>query len=281
MPPARIGPRRALAAFAHHCCRSPLPRLSPPQVLIFLAYYCETIPEASEVVRSREVILKYHTEDDTVALHEPRVTNAGLPQGKMLRRMRVPLAATQLPARELVGIMPPARPSGPALRAAVVGEHLTWRELVVGEQLGLFGRALRVIACDARTRKWYEAQGQPQPHDLVVHAPKPHHMATAASPVIGGPPSATAAPVPFFGKRVNPEKRYLEVRRPPRAHRHGAIDTGCAPPLVERRPCAARRLRRSRAASRTRRRSSARTTRATCCASRAATTTAGAPLATS
>lgn len=183
----------------------------PPQILVFLAYYSETIPEASEAARSREIIIKYHTEDDTVALHEPRVSNAGLPQGKMLKRMRIPLAATRLPARELVGIMPPVRPSGPALRAAVPGEHLTWRELVVGEQLALFGRAMRILACDARTRRWYEAQGAAQPHDIVVHAPKPHHMSVAASPVPGGPTVAAAAPVPFYGKRVNPEKRYLEV----------------------------------------------------------------------
>ena len=181
------------------------------QILVFLAYYSETIPEASEAARSREVIIKYHTEDDTVALHEPSVPNSGLMQGKMLKRMRIPLAATRLPARELVGIMPPVRPSGPALRAAVPGEHLTWRELVVGEQLALFGRAMRILACDARTRRWYEAQGVAQPHDIVVHAPKPHHMSAAASPVPGGPAVAAAAPVPFYGKRVNPEKRYLEV----------------------------------------------------------------------
>lgn len=187
------------------------PLASP--VLVFSAYHCESVPEASEVVRSRDVIIKYFTEDDTLALHEPRVTNSGLPQGKTLKRMRIPIAAMQLPATGFVGIMPPLRTSGSDIRAAVPGVHLTWRDLTVGEELTLFGRRMRIAACDLRTRRWYESQGQPQPGDLAVFTAKPHHMAAASSPVPGGPPVGAAVPAPFYGKRVNPEKRFLEASR--------------------------------------------------------------------
>ena len=53
------------------------------QVLRFYAYFQESVHEQrQEQYRIRRCIILYYLEDDTVQVNEPRVENAGIPQGQ-------------------------------------------------------------------------------------------------------------------------------------------------------------------------------------------------------
>ena len=64
----------------------PPPVTLPPhflQVLRFYAYFQESVHEQrQEQYRIRRCIILYYLEDDTVQVNEPRVENAGIPQGQ-------------------------------------------------------------------------------------------------------------------------------------------------------------------------------------------------------
>jgi hypothetical protein len=67
------------------------PRVAPAwlkhdkQVLRFYAFFQETIPERpDENARYRHCIIMYCMEDGTIRISEPKVENAGMPQGQFL-----------------------------------------------------------------------------------------------------------------------------------------------------------------------------------------------------
>merc|ERR1719169_11571 len=67
---------------------------------------------------------------------EPRIDNAGLPQGTLIRRHRFP-------------------------RAFEEGTFITPVDLVVGQDLNIYGKKIRLIDCDAFTRSYYLQQDPP------------------------------------------------------------------------------------------------------------------------
>ncbi|XP_059215384.1 EF-hand domain-containing protein 1 [Centropristis striata] len=104
------------------------------KVLCFYAYFQENIlfsPE--EECRVRPVVFYYYLEDDSMCIIEPAVENSGIPQGKRLKRQR-------LPKNEH-------------------GEHYHWKDLNIGMDLEVYGVTYRITQCDAFTKEFMESEG--------------------------------------------------------------------------------------------------------------------------
>uniref|UniRef100_H3D427 EF-hand domain (C-terminal) containing 1 n=2 Tax=Tetraodon nigroviridis TaxID=99883 RepID=H3D427_TETNG len=127
------------------------------KVLRFYAFFSEDVsccPE--EDCRIRPVIIYYFLEDDTICIYEPVVENSGMPQGKRLKRQR-------LPKNEY-------------------GEYYTWKDLNLAMDLEAFGVKYHIIQCDGFTKKFLESEGiilnDPElmpldPHRRRLEKPKP------------------------------------------------------------------------------------------------------------
>merc|ERR1719159_976639 len=93
-------------------------------VLRFYGYFKEAVTESNlENWRVRRVIIFYYLEDDTLHITDPRIDNAGLPQGTLVRRHRFP--------------------------SSEEGTFITPADLVVGQDLYIYGKKIRLIDCDA------------------------------------------------------------------------------------------------------------------------------------
>ncbi|KAH7728038.1 Protein Y49A10A.1 [Aphelenchoides avenae] len=71
-----------------------------------------------------------------MSLTEPRTENSGYVQGRMFHRQKVP--------RE---------------PKTIGSEYLTWRDLRVGEDITLFGRKYRIVACNEFTKNFLQDRG--------------------------------------------------------------------------------------------------------------------------
>uniref|UniRef100_A0A0G4HB78 Calmodulin n=1 Tax=Chromera velia CCMP2878 TaxID=1169474 RepID=A0A0G4HB78_9ALVE len=112
------------------------------QTLRFFGYFKEHVDESPvENHRVRRLILYYHLEDDTIEVLEPRVDNAGSPQGTLVRRHRVPHTKTgDLKTKD--------------------GKYVCQEDLVIGKTVSLYGKEIQLVDCDQFTRQWYESQGK-------------------------------------------------------------------------------------------------------------------------
>ncbi|XP_070844225.1 EF-hand domain-containing protein 1 [Chaetodon trifascialis] len=112
------------------------------KVLRFNAYFEENILYSpDEDCRMRPVVIYYYLEDDSMCIIEPMVENSGIPQGKRLKRQR-------LPKNER-------------------GEHYLWKDLNVGMDLKVYGVKYRITQCDAFTKEFLEREG------IIVNDPEP------------------------------------------------------------------------------------------------------------
>ena len=78
--------------------------------------------------RVRRVILYYYLEDDSIQVVEPKVDNAGIPQGAFVRRHRIPRAA------------------------ADGGGYIMPQDIRVGQTLNLYARKIKITDADHFTR---------------------------------------------------------------------------------------------------------------------------------
>lgn len=79
-----------------------------------------------EESRLRPVVIYYYLEDDSMCIIEPMVENSGIPQGKRIKRQR-------LPKNER-------------------GDHYQWKELNIGMDLEVYGVKYRITQCDEFTQ---------------------------------------------------------------------------------------------------------------------------------
>lgn len=100
------------------------------QTLAFEAYFVESAVDGRD--RPRRCVLRYYLEDGTVDVCEPKTDNSGLEQGRLLKRHRA---------------------------MAANGAPLTHADFVVGGVLSLYGRAYRIVGCDAFTRDFLVREG--------------------------------------------------------------------------------------------------------------------------
>nr|VZI51288.1 unnamed protein product [Spirometra erinaceieuropaei] len=113
-------------------------------VLSFDGYFQETVNERrDEVYRVRQCKVLFYLEDDGIQVIEPRIRNSGLPQGTLVKRHRI--------------AKPPPN------------DHLfyTVHDFNVGIDLELYGRKIRLVACDKFTENFLRKMG------VRVNEPEP------------------------------------------------------------------------------------------------------------
>lgn len=97
----------------------------------FFGYFQESVVENNtENARFRYVVMIYYLEDGTCEVNEQKIENAGMYQGKMVRRHCI------------------VKPDG---------SFLSLNDLRCGINLEIYGRVYRIVGCDGFTR-WYYAQ---------------------------------------------------------------------------------------------------------------------------
>ncbi|XP_055729191.1 EF-hand domain-containing protein 1 isoform X1 [Salvelinus fontinalis] len=112
------------------------------KVLRFYGYFQQDVLHSPlEGYRVRPVVLYYYLEDDSICIMEPVVENSGIPQGKLIKRQRLPKNDR--------------------------GDHYHWKDLNVGMDLVVYGTVYRVTHCDSYTQDFMESEG------LVLSDPEP------------------------------------------------------------------------------------------------------------
>lgn len=160
--------------------------------LVFRAFFNEAVTDSrTEKYRSRVITIVYFLEDDTTEMYELARMNDGLPAGKFLQRMQHPA--------------------------------LSLDTLRVGGTVTVYGRTLRIVACDERTRKFYDDRGEPQepnetiPDDDFMQATRKEAergsltALSATRAIDKGFAGAGASSRGDYGKKQNPMKRYMEA----------------------------------------------------------------------
>ncbi|XP_037039126.1 EF-hand domain-containing protein 1-like [Bradysia coprophila] len=102
--------------------------------LTFKAFFKQSVPESGlEHYRIRLVNIMYFMDDDTMTVIEPKVENCGFPQGRLVRRGKIP--------------------------KNINGEYYYWKDLNIGIDIDLFGIVYHITDCDEFTRDFMIAQG--------------------------------------------------------------------------------------------------------------------------
>jgi hypothetical protein len=92
------------------------------KVMKFYGWFKQTVHESQdETHRVRHVQLYYYLEDDSIAVIEPHVENSGLPQGKLIKRQRLPKNN--------------------------VGDHWHWKDLNIGVNVVFYGKVFHIYDC--------------------------------------------------------------------------------------------------------------------------------------
>lgn len=101
------------------------------QVLRFYGYFKESVVESRlENYRIRKLIIYYYLEDRSIQIIEPKVVNAGAPQGAFLKRQMV---------LKQDGSQMPFEPT----------------DFNVGLDIGICGRSIRIYDADEYTRSFF------------------------------------------------------------------------------------------------------------------------------
>ncbi|XP_071118908.1 EF-hand domain-containing protein 1-like [Haliotis cracherodii] len=110
------------------------------KVLRFNGYFKQTVNESpDEFYRVRPVDIYYYLEDDSIAVVEPHVENSGMPQGKLIKRQRLPKNDQ--------------------------GDHWHWKDINMGQNITFYGKVFHVVTCDGFTKDFLESEG------IVVNDP--------------------------------------------------------------------------------------------------------------
>ncbi len=107
------------------------------QVLRFYGFFKESIVESrNENSRIRKLTIYYYLTDDTISINEERETNSGIIQGIFLKRLKIKK-----------------------------DEHsfYMYTDFMVGSDIYVYGRYIRLFDCDDYTREFYSVQGFEQP----------------------------------------------------------------------------------------------------------------------
>ena len=96
-------------------------------MLRFYAYFQQKVQHSpDEEYRVRPVVIYYYLEDDSMLISEPTVENSGIPQGKLIKRHRLPKNDR--------------------------GDPYHWKDLNQGMELCVYGTRYRITHCDAFTQ---------------------------------------------------------------------------------------------------------------------------------
>mmetsp|Transcript_22425 Transcript_22425/g.78593 ORF Transcript_22425/g.78593 Transcript_22425/m.78593 type:complete len:763 (-) Transcript_22425:246-2534(-) len=152
------------------------------KVLRFNAYFLEPVHEsAEENHRTRSITILFYVEDGTLQLSEPKEENSGLMQGTFVRRHKCP------------------KPGG-------AGGFVGLTDLVVGADIKLYGRTMRIIGCDGFTREFCHERGIEQPEDI----PAPFDAYSTTRAALKARDTGADSEI-FRGKKMNPLKKFMEA----------------------------------------------------------------------
>lgn len=158
------------------------------QVLRFHAYFKESVVESRlENYRIRKVTIFYFLEDKSIMITEPKITNAGQPQGAFLKRQMVV---------KQDGSQEPFLP----------------RDFGIGTDISIFGRIMRIYDCDDYSRQFFASQG------TVLAAAQQCPVDNFATSLIKVPPKRDPEMKQFLekalgGGKVASQKQFLDNDR--------------------------------------------------------------------
>lgn len=110
------------------------------QVLKFTSYFVEHVTESNvETYRIRPSTIYYYLDDETIQVFESKIENSGLPQGTIIRRQRIKIN-NKITNEEAV-------------------EYLTYKDLLIGNNVKIFGKVFRICDCDAFTKTFFQNKG--------------------------------------------------------------------------------------------------------------------------
>jgi len=152
------------------------------KVLQFSAYFKEAVHESdTENFRMRVCTIFYYMEDGSIHISEPKVENSGVPQGKFIKRHRIPKSNSD----ECYGI----------------------NDLGIGKNITIYARTFHIFDMNNSTRKHLEGLGRSVPAPEKVQADsytskRQDHMAreTGADATI------------YRGVMMNPMKKFVEAQ---------------------------------------------------------------------
>lgn len=114
------------------------------QVLRFYGYFKESIVESKlENARIRKLTIYYYLTDDTISINEDKETNSGIIQGIFLKRLKAKKDDNSF---------------------------YLYTDLVVGKDIYVYGKYIRLFDCDDYTREFYTLQGLIQPEKIELPA---------------------------------------------------------------------------------------------------------------
>ncbi|XP_033640737.1 EF-hand domain-containing protein 1-like [Asterias rubens] len=123
------------------------------KVLKFDAYFQQTVHESrNEYYRVRPVIIYYYLEDDSISVVEPHVENSGMPQGKLIKRQRLPKNDQ--------------------------GDYWHWKDLNIDINVTFYGKIFHITDCDKWTKEYMASEGieldtpQGVPNDPYIESRK-------------------------------------------------------------------------------------------------------------
>ncbi len=132
----------------------------------------------TEAFRIRKCILYYYVSDYTMHISEPKEENSGIPQGTFLKRQVVKKPHSDTP--------------------------FTPQDLMIGNEVDIFGRIYKIVNVDNQTREFLESEG----HLVPAGIPYPEVPVVNVAPV-------SSEPVQSFSHHSKPDtlKRFLEFDR--------------------------------------------------------------------
>ncbi len=162
------------------------------QVLRFYGYFKESIVESRiEDSRIRKLTVYFYLTDGTLSIYEDRESNSGVIQGPFLKRLKIKkpdtLDSTTSSSSNSIN-------NNSGMNIGVNKNFYDFTDLIVGEDILIYGKWIRLFDCDDYTREFYLAQNIEQPPKQEMILDKFHEKSKNK----------------FVAKRDNSMKDYLE-----------------------------------------------------------------------
>lgn len=161
------------------------------QVLRFYGFFRESIVESKlEDSRIRKLTVYFYVTDGTLSIYEDRETNSGIIQGPFLKRGKVKRPENSYPQSN------PQFSSNNQFNMTIANkpQFYEFQDFIVGNDIYIYGKWIKLYDCDEYTREFYELQGITQPLKQEPIADKFHETVKNK----------------FVPKRDNSMKDYLE-----------------------------------------------------------------------
>jgi hypothetical protein len=179
------GPTKAITARGVHRPAPPKFVSNCNEVLSFEGYFMEAVNESNdEATRVRKCKIQFYLESEQVEVTEIKQENSGMSQGQFLKKCKVP------------------KQTGNNAPTAFV----TASDLVVGQNLTIYGRVFHLVDCDKATREWCKKQSMPQPVSEPYPAATYEKLRAQVKVRDTGADQTVAR-----GKQLHAQKRFMEA----------------------------------------------------------------------